>query len=87
MVSPQPVILNLDYIPSCISEGCTHVCCHMEATVHLKQYKYPDVALNSLWPIDATCCHGSGNGLVPDDSKPLSGPKLTYQQYDLQLQE
>ena len=45
------------------------------------------MALNSLWPIDATCCHGSGNGLVPDDSKPLLGPKLTYQQYDLQLQE
>ena len=42
--------------------------------------------INSLWPSDAINLVleiwvniGSGNGLLPDDTKPLPEPMLTYQ--------
>ena len=42
--------------------------------------------INSLWPSDAikwkrTVNIGSGNGLLPDGTKPLPDPMLTYHQY------
>ena len=45
----------------------------------------------SLWPCDAIwhleilVTNGSGNGLLPDDTKPLNDPMLTYCQFDFQI--
>ena len=37
--------------------------------------------VNSLWPSDAIYVNiGSGNGLLPDSTKPLPDPMLTYYQ-------
>ena len=38
-------------------------------------------SINSLWPSDATWVNiGSGNGLLPDGTKPLPEPMLSYHQ-------
>ena len=37
--------------------------------------------VNSLWPSDALVNIGSGNGLLPDGTKPLPEPMLTYRKY------
>ena len=37
--------------------------------------------VNSLWPSDTILVNtGSGNGLLPDGTKPLPEPMLTYHQ-------
>ena len=61
-----------------------HVCCD----IHWQQSIVKGFLINSLWPSDAIWQQGSGsilarvmNGLLPDDTKPVSEPMLTDHQW------
>ena len=51
--------------------------------VHAQNHIKSQIFINSLWPCDVTWWHiwvniGSDNGLLPDRTKPLPEPMLTY---------
>ena len=65
----------------CIPRFCEELFGRVESCIGDK------VSLNSLWPSDAIWREiwvniGSGNGLLPNGTKPLPEPMLTYNQWD-----